>query len=525
MRIVIKMLAKHSKIIFTVSLGFLIIAIVLASWGFQKIVSKQIQKNVQLVNDSMMFDKWVKLPMPLDFKVYVFNVTNSEQVNAGEKPMLKEIGPYVYKQYRERTVLGYGSNDTIKYTLKKRFEFDAAASGSLTEDDEVVVINFAYLAALLTIHDMMPSLAGVINKALEQFFPNLEDAFLRVKVRDLFFDGIYLNCDGDNSALGLVCGKINAETPPTMRKAETNGFYFSMFSHMNRSESGPFEMVRGTKNVYDLGHIVSYKDKEIMPMWDDQYCGQINGSDASIFPPIDVNNVPNRIYTFEPDICRSVYVDLAGQRNIFNISTFYYEISESTFASKSANKDNKCFCKKNWSANHDGCLLMGLLNLMPCQGAPAIASLPHFYLGSEELLDFFQGGINPDKEKHNTFVYIDPVTGVVVKGMKRLQFNIEMRSIDSVPQLKKVPTGLFPLLWVEEGAEIPQSIQEELHASHKLLGYVEIAKWLLLTIAIVATIASAVSIARANSLISWPRNSNSVSFILGPGITTVNKAN
>lgn len=44
-----------------------------------------------------MFDKWVKLPIPLDFKVYLFNVTNSAEVNSGEKPKLAEIGPYVYK--------------------------------------------------------------------------------------------------------------------------------------------------------------------------------------------------------------------------------------------------------------------------------------------------------------------------------------------------------------------------------------------------------------------------------------------
>lgn len=52
---------------------------------------------------------------------------------------------------------------------------------------------------------MMPSLAGVLNKAFEQFFPDLEDAFLRIKVKDLFFDGLYLSCDGDNSALGKKC--------------------------------------------------------------------------------------------------------------------------------------------------------------------------------------------------------------------------------------------------------------------------------------------------------------------------------
>ncbi|KOB65372.1 Sensory neuron membrane protein 2, partial [Operophtera brumata] len=93
---------------------------------------------------------------------------------------------------------------------------------------------------------------------------------------------------------------------------------------------------------------------------------------------------------------------------------------------------------------------MGLLNLMACQGAPAIASLPHFYLASEELLEYFADGISPDKEKHNTYVYIDPVTGVVLKGVRRLQFNIELRQVPDVPQLRSVPTGLFPMLWLEE---------------------------------------------------------------------------
>lgn len=51
---------------------------------------------------------------------------------------------------------------------------------------------------------MMPSLVGVVNGALEQFFSNLTDPFLRVKVKDLFFDGLYVNCDGNHSALGRL---------------------------------------------------------------------------------------------------------------------------------------------------------------------------------------------------------------------------------------------------------------------------------------------------------------------------------
>lgn len=38
------MFGKHSKLFFLVSMVVLVVAIVLAAWGFQKIVDKQIQR-------------------------------------------------------------------------------------------------------------------------------------------------------------------------------------------------------------------------------------------------------------------------------------------------------------------------------------------------------------------------------------------------------------------------------------------------------------------------------------------------
>ncbi|XP_026748291.1 sensory neuron membrane protein 2 [Galleria mellonella] len=514
------MLGKRSRLFFGISVGALIISIILAVWGFPKIIRSQIQKNIQLDNSSMMYEKWRVLPMPLKFKITVFNVTNTEEINNGKKPKLQEIGPFVYKEYRERTVLGYGDNDTIKYMLKKTFIFDAEESAPFSEDDMVTVINFSYMAALITINDMMPALVSTLNMGFQEMYSQygLDDPFITVKARDLFFDGLFLNCRGNHSSLALICSQISTTSPPTMRPTEDgSGFYFSMFSHLNRTASGPYSMVRGIENVKELGHIVSYKEKTFMNNWgSDPYCGQLNGSDSSIYPPIDENNVPKRLYTFQPDICRSIYVDFMSKTNIFNMSAYYYELSESAFASKSANPDNKCYCKKNWSGNHDGCLLMGVMNLFPCQQAPAIASLPHFYLASEELLEFFDGGIKPDKEKHKSYIMLEPNTGAVLKGVQRLQFNVELRQM-KIPQLMKVPTGLFPMLWIEESAEVPPSIQEELQQNLKLIGYANTARWVILALAIIAAVVSTIVVVRA-TLPGWSGR-NSV-FVLRP--TNVN---
>lgn len=40
---------------------------------------------------------WSKIPDPLNFKIYIFNVTNPMDVQRGRVPVLTEIGPYFYE--------------------------------------------------------------------------------------------------------------------------------------------------------------------------------------------------------------------------------------------------------------------------------------------------------------------------------------------------------------------------------------------------------------------------------------------
>lgn len=40
---------------------------------------------------------WQKIPFALDFKIYLFNYTNPEEVQKGATPVVKEIGPYFFE--------------------------------------------------------------------------------------------------------------------------------------------------------------------------------------------------------------------------------------------------------------------------------------------------------------------------------------------------------------------------------------------------------------------------------------------
>lgn len=55
-------------------------------------------QNVVLRAGTDQFERWETTPQPMHFKTYLFNITNPEEVLAGRaRPILQEIGPYVYR--------------------------------------------------------------------------------------------------------------------------------------------------------------------------------------------------------------------------------------------------------------------------------------------------------------------------------------------------------------------------------------------------------------------------------------------
>lgn len=42
-------------------------------------------------------ERYTKTTFPIEFKVYLFNITNKNEVIDGSKPRLQEVGPYVFE--------------------------------------------------------------------------------------------------------------------------------------------------------------------------------------------------------------------------------------------------------------------------------------------------------------------------------------------------------------------------------------------------------------------------------------------
>lgn len=49
------------------------------------------------MDGSTAYSIWKDQPFPIKMKVFIFNVTNPDEVSSGGKPIVKDIGPYVYE--------------------------------------------------------------------------------------------------------------------------------------------------------------------------------------------------------------------------------------------------------------------------------------------------------------------------------------------------------------------------------------------------------------------------------------------
>ena len=67
-------------------------------------------------------------------------------------------------------------------------------------------------------------------------------------------------------------------------------------------------------------------------------------------------------------------------------------------------------------------------------------SCPHFLFSTKELADAV--GLEPDIEKHGTTLLVEPLSGILMKANKRIQFNTQLRSDSRIAVANKIPEVL-----------------------------------------------------------------------------------
>ncbi|XP_075211459.1 sensory neuron membrane protein 2-like isoform X2 [Lycorma delicatula] len=453
--------------------------------AFPLMVDDKIKKATALEDGSEALKHWQK-PPSLDFAIYLFNVTNPLDVHYGQKPILREIGPYVYSEYHDKEVIKYHEeDDTVSYNIRKKYFFNQEKSQCHHETDLVTVLNPALMGTILMVEKLFPFGLIYVNHAIPYLFPNqfYHTIFVRATVQELLFTGIFINCSHTTGPGKLVCDGMKGKTPITIRQiTNTSNYVFSYFFHKNNSLVGPFRISRGRNNLTQLGQIKMYEEKVQLDIWpENSTCNIIHGTDSTVFPPFIKKT--DSIYIFVPDVCGSMFAEFDSEITLNNVITLKFVGSSKNFGDPLKYEANKCHCDDKGQIEGDkvtlSCPKEGVMYLTPCYHTPVAFSQPHFYMADKEYLDY-PLGLNPNKTKHETFVQIEPKTGTPVEGYKRMQMNMHLHVVSNIDVLENISTGLLPLLWIEEGFKLDDDHLSLLVTFYHLLNVLNFFPWFLI---------------------------------------------
>ncbi|XP_035232833.1 lysosome membrane protein 2-like [Stegodyphus dumicola] len=416
------------------SFGLLLFAAFIGILAFFSIYyRKALDYETTLVNNTILYNIWKDLPLPIYEKIYFFNVTNAENfINNNEILKVQEVGPYTYKGSWVKEDISW-LNGTVSYREKKTYHFDKENSVG-SEDDAIYTLNGPLVIASALLKDK----SFIEKQIADAFFKgNKETLIIKKSVAELAFKGY-------KDSIIKYGAYIKSDIP------YKNGI-FSWLYGKNATDEGLFTVFTGETDHKKMNFIKEWNGSEKLKFWKDDTCNMMNGTNAEVGPALMKNQ---KNYTFfQPLICRSLTFNYSRDLNHNNIFCRRFESSTETLASSSINSDNWCF-------ETDLDLKSGTQDLSPCQfGAPVVLTFPHFYLSDPSYLQNVSG-LNPSKNKHGSHIDIAPTIGVSVDLKLRFQMNLKIAQVRYLSEFEKINPGLYPVFWIEMSAKLTQELAD-----------------------------------------------------------------
>lgn len=525
-----------------VTLGFIFIAFgTLGLLFFPKLLQKKVEEKLILRIGTKQYDRFTNIPIPLVTKYYFFDIVNKEEVFGKNhaKPQFKEVGPFVFKQWRKRRVVDFTDNNAkltfreyktyyeaseqeaieILQTEKKQRLLNTGALETYEEvynnphETNITIINVPLLGLLTklsaTLKDGLKrdAVAKLFNRVLAE---SKDKLLITQPAGKLLFGGYKVKFMEELRSLVTEKLSFNVEFPLFN---DTFGFMYGKNGTWTKQANGELTIYTGQNNTTDkYMQVASWNGLTKHFVWPkltpEDSCNRIIGTDGSSFHPGVTRDKILEI--FSPMICTSVYIKYKEDTQAKGIPLYRFTTPPEVFGSPKKHPRNECYCSaylssmpsqadassqstsqattssgarisiNNSPLAHDKrhqttiapnisslidseiddsrCYIDGLFDLSPCQkGAPIAASSPHFY-NAERMLIAMTHKMEPNAERHATYVDIEPMTGVVMRAKSRAQINayVDEAAVNFLDQdvIGWLPPMIAPVFWQEEGAEI-----------------------------------------------------------------------
>ncbi|KAM9793685.1 scavenger receptor class B member 1 isoform X2 [Syngnathus typhle] len=453
-----------------VALGFMAAGILTALSGVilifvgRAVMNDQIIKNTVIdPQNQMTYRMWKDIPVPFYMSVYFFHVLNPKEVLNGEKPMLEQRGPYVYRKRCQKDNITFHANNTVTYLEYRRYFFEPGMSAG-NESDVVTIPNMLVLGAAVMMENLPFALRLMISATFKSF---KEGPFLTKTVGELMW--------GYDSGLVDFLNKYLPGTLPSSGK-------FGLFSEFNNSNTGLFTVFTGQDDIGNVHRVDSWNGLTELSYWRTPQCNMINGTAGQMWPPFMTRDSTLAFYS--PDACRSMELVYQRAGSMKGIPLYRYVAPKTLFANGSDYAPNQGFCP---------CRQSGLLNVSSCRhNSPVFISHPHFFNADPVLLDFVHG-LQPTEDQHGLFIDIHPQTGVPLNVSIRLQLNLYVKRVSGITETGKIPETVMPMIWFEESGYMDGPVLDTFHTNLVVLPAVmEVTQYGFITLGLVTAAVAAV---------------------------------
>ncbi|KAG5318132.1 CRQ protein, partial [Pseudoatta argentina] len=477
-------------------LGLFLIALGISFCFLWPTVFHQIlQKELALSPTSKSFEMWKdtsNLP-PLFMKVYFFNWTNPEELNI-KKPDFNQVGPYYFREIRQKDHIQFNhENKTVSYFQRRIWYYDAERSnGSLSDiitNLDPVTVSAAHKVRFWEI-DWQKSLSFLLSSTNRRYYTSKT-------VDELLFTGY-------PDALFTMSKIMPLDDIPIIDR-------FGWFYTKNNSiADGYLNMETGEDDISQLGILRKWHYKDTTKFFKSP-CNVIEGNAGEFWPP---NRAKDEITFFSIDLCRLITYEYEGTVSHFGIEGYRYTIDKKTLGNDTRRRypheqakyferttttedffaaehlsemgyttttervfDNDLSSEKDTDEYSDDdpdvinmghcycngeCMPSGLMNVTACRfGAPGFISLPHFYKGDPMLVDQIEG-LHPNDKDHSFTITLEPMTGIPLEVIARLQVNLLLQPSETITIFNNVPKIYMPMIWFELKIQIPEDMASNL---------------------------------------------------------------
>jgi len=382
-------------------------------------------------DDEWLLDLYLNPPVTPVSKVHLFNLTNPKGFLEGnEPPVFDDVGPYTYTEKWVRDNPNWISDSEVEFVPKKIYRFSPQLSKGNRQTDIITSVNVPMLALL---HQMRYG-PQILDKAVNSLLNILDQKATQDHVvREYLW--------GEKSDL-VKLGRDIAYGQANRYPYEQFGLYIGK----NNTDNGKLRVNTGLSGAGTLGRIVAFRGKQQYGKWEaGSECDKVRGTDGLVYK--SGLSKADRIYLKNPGFfCRAFPFEFAKEVEQFGIRGYRFVMSKDVYSSPQDFEGNRCFCVDG-SCKGSFNQFSGMLNATAClHGAPLSTSHPHFLYADEGLTANIVG-MKPDPRLHESYIDIEPTTGVPLKVRIGIQVNALMEPVVGVERAKGFREMPIPLTY------------------------------------------------------------------------------